>query len=831
MPTSLRAFLMLRTESDGWSVSVHRDLEALLAAWRERPDPDRTTGVIHVGFDRPPSREFEPLARDNPGRALVTAAARFALPSDFRALRAPVGQVGSLPIFLGIRGWGYLIEEPVEMIAEREPVAAARAAEGWIRDFLIRAPDAARGLQEADIWDDTDYLAREAELSPPLRRQAGIHRLRQLLGSMRDDPCAFAQAAPPWLAERLFSSINLTVRLDNVILNLGLTTIGDLATQTLPELLRERNFGRTSVKDLMSSLEYALLEGPFTVANKLDDASGVPLLTSIRRSLLKCGGREADIVRRRMGLDAAAETLQQIGDSYGLTRERVRQIESKVIKRLQREEYWDDLLTQKLATLLRERDFPLPALGVEAADPWFAGMAEFPGALRYVLVNICEGRACVLTIDGVDYFGFLDQERWEDSIREARRLLEDGGGKQWIEEYCRSIVLGLLPETSREFRTLLWEKVSSLCHFAEDALGVTRLTSYGRGAEQIVEAVLGEAEHPLHFSEIATLASVHAGRAIDVPRAHHAAAAVGFLLGRGTYGVERHLPLDQEALSALGAEAEEVVADGPVGRQWHASEILAALVEQGSEHVPAADKYVIDIALQRSGGLKRLGRMIWTNSPEGGSRDVSRIGQRQAIIVLLQQAGRPLRAVEIRQRLVAVRGVNENFQIVAADPLIRVGPGLWGLNDRDVAVKRPEQSSLLDELFEVLYNRGFAVHATELASGVISPGGLSAAAIFCLCAADPRMRVNQAQYLYLAEWGGPRRESVSEAVEAVLLIAGGPLRLDEITAGVESRVRRICERITILGCLRSIEAVCDQASGQWSRREDVAPDDDLALTA
>jgi hypothetical protein len=130
-----------------------------------------------------------------------------------------------------------------------------------------------------------------------------------------------------------------------------------------------------------------------------------------------------------MGLDAAPETLQHIGERYELTRERIRQIEAKVIKRVQREEYWDDLLTKKLTALLRERDFPLPVLGVEAVDLWFAGMAEFPNALRYVLVNICEHGACVLTIDGTDYFGFYSQEQWEASLREARRLLEDGADK------------------------------------------------------------------------------------------------------------------------------------------------------------------------------------------------------------------------------------------------------------------------------------------------------------------------------------------------------------------------------------------------------------------
>jgi len=33
MATALRAFLMARTKPNEWTISVHRDLEDLLAAW------------------------------------------------------------------------------------------------------------------------------------------------------------------------------------------------------------------------------------------------------------------------------------------------------------------------------------------------------------------------------------------------------------------------------------------------------------------------------------------------------------------------------------------------------------------------------------------------------------------------------------------------------------------------------------------------------------------------------------------------------------------------------------------------------------------------------
>lgn len=44
--------------------------------------------------------------------------------------------------------------------------------------------------------------------------------------------------------------------------------------------------------------------------------------------------REQDIIRRRFGLVAEPETLESIGDEYGVTRERVRQIEMRTLERL-----------------------------------------------------------------------------------------------------------------------------------------------------------------------------------------------------------------------------------------------------------------------------------------------------------------------------------------------------------------------------------------------------------------------------------------------------------------------------------------------------------------
>src|SRR5690606_11763902 len=136
----------------------------------------------------------------------------------------------------------------------------------------------------------------------------------------------------------------------------------------------------------------------------------------------------------------------------------------------------------------------------------------------------------------------------------AKNFLGLSAGQDMTEDQCKVVVTSYIREGAREFRALFWDKARGLCHFGEAAGGRHVLVSYGRGTDHVVEAVLTDAERPLHYSEIAERVSRRIGRSVDLRRVHNAAAAVGILLGRGSYGLEKHIGVTPEQVEVIREE-------------------------------------------------------------------------------------------------------------------------------------------------------------------------------------------------------------------------------------------------------------------------------------
>ncbi|MBZ5671649.1 MAG: hypothetical protein LAO04_18220, partial [Acidobacteriia bacterium] len=127
-------------------------------------------------------------------------------------------------------------------------------------------------------------------------------------------------------------SLDLSVRSYKVLETLGIKSVGQLLECPKSKLEKAKNIGRKSLAEVQGNLfDYLSGNRQSIVFIRV----GTKIL--VEGFLSQLPHKHRGVLADRYGLwDGVAETLHDIGDKYGLTRERIRQIEDKALSRLRR---------------------------------------------------------------------------------------------------------------------------------------------------------------------------------------------------------------------------------------------------------------------------------------------------------------------------------------------------------------------------------------------------------------------------------------------------------------------------------------------------------------
>jgi hypothetical protein len=304
---------------------------------------------------------------------------------------------------------------------------------------------------------------------------------------------------------RRVSELRLSTRAHNTLANLGIVYIGDLIQLTPSYLLRNRNFGRNSLKEIENVLEglgfslgrtllgwdrdsAAALETTFEeelnavrheeinhrLQTGLDDrqtqtqvpGATDPIEDSLRTALnatpgwrirpkagkalllettlheflrSQTGSRDAEILHRLYGWDGLGpRTLESIGQEYGITRERVRQISARLKKHLGGTKISDlEIVTRAISHAASRCPCPADLIEQELCDLW---ISEKPFRLEGLL------SACALSggnppfeitlIEGVRFVGPSSTTGLGRSILHLARRLVEHWGCTTVVELC-----------------------------------------------------------------------------------------------------------------------------------------------------------------------------------------------------------------------------------------------------------------------------------------------------------------------------------------------------------------------------------------------------------
>lgn len=482
-------------------------------------------------------------------------------------------------------------------------------------------------------------------------------------------------------------------------------------------------------------------------------------------------------------------TLQEIADEFDITRERVRQIEKKAVARLCKSGI---LAVEGVATIRLTANGGADLLStLEASERWLAGITEYQWVLETLLETHSIDGLTLVKHQGLPYLVCATDAEWKGALYRAGTAVaamlgnQEGVDIETVGAVIRAHFPINLPAAAQLARSIVLEHAL----VATAPNGTTFVVATEPSTAGLIHAVLVESNRPLHFSEIWERLQARSRSDRDIRTVQNACMRTAgvYLLGRGTYGLARHVGLSKAQQLDLAAFLGATVHAESPDRQWHASELLDLALE-GTPNVPPETSvyeiaYVLDLHCD---SISSLGRLVY--QLKGSSRR-PRIDVRQAIESILVDAGTPLSWEEILTRLGRHRGVSRYTALVqpSAD-YARMTSGKIGLVRRDFGLSDNEALAYLNSLLDYCRVSGQALHPSEIGQVLgfaqdVDPD--TAMGLVAFARGDDRFRISASGYIYPTDWEGPRRLSIVEAIYAFVEQRNGePWTTEEITAAV-----------------------------------------------
>ncbi|MEN9580525.1 MAG: hypothetical protein RJA70_3534, partial [Pseudomonadota bacterium] len=456
--------------------------------------------------------------------------------------------------------------------AARRGVATVRELVTWRPEAFEQEKNVGRGtvLETREVIESLLGYSWEAAHIAAHGGRAAISQ-RDAATTSEDDTATdalTAGGATGWVAlaarltdeERNVSllDVQLPTRMKNFLRAEGLERLGELFKWSHADLAGTANLGRRSLNDTLDAVRDFLSE-------RASPTTYTTFILAWQAQLVGFEPIPRMIVTRRAGMHGARETLEEIGSMLGVTRERVRQVETLVLDRLAERSRWRRSVEANLeAAFGSGRALPLDLL---AQDPWWAGIDQQELLLDYVVRRIFKDQLFVLEAPSgrryLTQFGPSDFVTHLESAKSRVAKLEYPVEERVIAEILHAEANALDPVLFTE----LEQAVGDLLHRDPEKPGIA--LGYGRyRTDELLAFLNGQAE-PVPVSVVEEAC----GRGSMPDEVLY--------FKRGVVGLRRHFPDFEGWMERLVPAALEIMKERPSGRQWLVPEIHEQLREQG----------------------------------------------------------------------------------------------------------------------------------------------------------------------------------------------------------------------------------------------------------
>ena len=645
-------------------------------------------------------------------------------------------------------------------------------------------------------------------------------------------------------------SLGLSFRAVRCLNDKGIIYIGDLILKSDSELLEIPTFGQSSLNELKTALskmelhfgmelKYWPLKNIETILSENNDdiiyQNDEPLKEAFWRTMQKIANtRSHRVIEARFGFHGQPRTLRDTAQELGVSKERVRQIQKKIIQTVLNQEIWDDVLRIRLRKLMNGRTTPLFLDTIGNEDAWFSGFSDNPTLLENLLFTFSEIEDLnFLPYEGKKIITYLSDEQWHDIKYDMINMLEHSINVGYTMDDIEMFINDKLKTAGApELSSLIFELLSKDLNFSI-INGEMTLISIGNSLNNHLKALLETIDEPIHYENIAVLYEQKYGMPILPRNVHCCLANGGFaLFDRGTYGLLKHLHIPPSAQDYIRQKIEETILAGPTERQWHAKDFINLFsgtqyfhakdfinLFSGTQYFHELNIYTINIILKHSSQLRYLGKFLWKTKSDTDD-DVERLHIRQAIYEALKKAEKTLKTENLQDLVSQSRGIGNFFNIQPNELYSRIDPSIWGLLERDFVLSLPEQENLKHYLFAKLTVSGICLHKSELLQKITSinpPEALTENQILGILVADPRFKTWHGGFVGLTSWTKTGRKSFTTVIKEIAESVTDAIHVDDIIKRATFELGHDFKRYNYCIYLNKFGLSYDKETGLWKK--------------
>jgi hypothetical protein len=456
------------------------------------------------------------------------------------------------------------------------------------------------------------------------------------------------------------SSFPFSTRLSNVLRNFEFRLLGDLQGMAYDDFERSENCGNKTIFELKEFIE-KIQSGDLLTNTSAAQSVIAPTILNLKTAIefienfiAELPVRDQEILGLRFGgVTGTPQKLEEIGRKYGLTRERVRQIENRIVKNLKRrlgdggENFFKQLSRDCLFAIC-----PLtPQLIVYRTGRELSDFRFLPSFYARLLAELSAD--IPVLPDGQVSEGQPRSERASEICREIKSLLSRNSDAIPLKDVFNDLRNSIQNLGEREFLDALqFNNHLALVLDLPDNLAI-KLTAR-RKAEEIAFQVLSESDRPLTPEEIVARAKEKFGEdtVSSSPRSLNNLMyyAEGFyLLDNRAIGLRKHFRLPPERWSELRDDFFNLLRENK--RSFSTPDVIARRLFSWTDAVNSSEAAAI---LREDARFTDLGRFHFALA----EWDVEEREKVQDLILkVLNQASEPLSATEIANRIQNLRSI------------------------------------------------------------------------------------------------------------------------------------------------------------------------------